>query len=153
VKALRGIDPLPSGKFRLRLQVRGKPLRGTFATREEAAVVRDAALREIADQTMVPIAGSSMVNLGPAFLRKRSSCSCHKPQKSAWKREIPSPSKPRVAGSSPAGRAACFPGVWCNLTIGHLARRGAAVVSASVAATSPSCLPSPSVFFARYAAW
>ena len=62
MKPLRGINPLPSGKFRLRLQIRGKPLRG-FATPEEAAIVRDAALREIADQTMVPVAGSSMVNL------------------------------------------------------------------------------------------
>lgn len=68
---MSGIEELPSGHFRLRMQIGKRKIRGTFATAREAAAMRDAAKREIADETVTPIDGQSIVMLGPTFLRRR----------------------------------------------------------------------------------
>jgi integrase len=68
---MAGIEELPSGHFRLRIQIARRPIRGTFATAQEAADMRDAAKREIADESMTPVDGHSVLSLGPAFLKRR----------------------------------------------------------------------------------
>lgn len=68
---MTGIETLPSGHFRLRMQIAKRSIRGTFATAEEAAAMRDAAKREIADEIMTPTDGQSIITLGPTFLRRR----------------------------------------------------------------------------------
>lgn len=69
---MSNIEELPSGRFRLRLQVNGKPIRGIFATAEEAAEVRDAAKREIADEAMVIVEGQTLPQSERAFFRARA---------------------------------------------------------------------------------
>lgn len=69
---MTGIDPLPSGNFRLRIQVRGHKIAGTYATPEEAAEVRDAARRSLADEEIVPTEGASLAEVTPAFLKSRA---------------------------------------------------------------------------------
>ncbi|MGH7282826.1 MAG: tyrosine-type recombinase/integrase, partial [Polyangiaceae bacterium] len=69
--SIDGIDELPSGRFRVRWQVRGKRVSGTFATAEEAASVRDAALRELADENFEHVDGESPYALTPSFLAAR----------------------------------------------------------------------------------
>jgi integrase len=68
---MSGIEELPSGHFRLRIQIAKRPIRGTFVTAQEAADMRDAAKREIADESMTPVDGHSVLSLGPAFLKRR----------------------------------------------------------------------------------
>lgn len=68
---MSNIEQLASGHFRLRMQIGKRPIRGTFATAAEAAAMRDAAKREIADETVTPVDGHSLVTLGPTFLRRR----------------------------------------------------------------------------------
>lgn len=68
---MTGIEELPSGHFRLRIQIAKQKIRGTFATAAEAAAMRDAAKREVADETVRPVDGHSIVTLGPTYLRRR----------------------------------------------------------------------------------
>ena len=77
--SMQNIEPLPSGTFRLRMQVGKRKISGTFSSASEAADVRDAAKREIADESMVPVEGQSLVELGPAFLRRRPFCRRRRP--------------------------------------------------------------------------
>ena len=68
---MRGLTPLPSGRWRLRMRFCKKKIDEVFATLNEAIRTRDAIRREIADEKMVPVDGESLLKLGPAFLRKR----------------------------------------------------------------------------------
>ncbi len=87
---VRGIDRLPSGRFRLRMQIARKTIKGTFATVEHAIRLRDAALRQVADEQMVPVDGVSLAQLGPAFLRSRESNRDHKTERRRWDRHVAS---------------------------------------------------------------
>lgn len=82
------IEPLPSGHFRLRMQVGKRPIRGTFATAEEAAAVRDAAKREIVDQSMVVVDGDSIVSLKDAFFVGRQGNRGIATEKTRWSSHI-----------------------------------------------------------------
>jgi len=85
---MSNIEPLPSGHFRLRLQVNGKPIRGTFATVEEAIAVRDAAKREIADGRMVIVEGQSLVQSEKAFFLTREGNRSVSDDRLRWKSHL-----------------------------------------------------------------
>src|SRR5580692_6608289 len=84
----RGIDQLPSGRFRLRFRVAKKRINGVFSTLDDAISTRDAAMREIADERMVPVDGSSLRQLGPAFLRSRKGNRNIRTDRGRWERHI-----------------------------------------------------------------
>jgi len=69
---LTGIDQLPSGAWRFRLQFRGEILSGTAATAELAAELRDEMKRQIVDGQLAPTKGASAKTLGPRFLASRA---------------------------------------------------------------------------------
>ncbi len=69
---LTGIDTLPSGSYRLRLQYRGEIISGTAATAELAVAMRDEMKRQIVDGELAPTKGSTTKSLGPRFLASRS---------------------------------------------------------------------------------
>lgn len=74
-----GIDPLPSGRFRMRITSRGKTYAGTFPTLVEALAMRDGVRRQIAASVAVEMRRTeaaqiecTMVGLGAAFLHSRA---------------------------------------------------------------------------------
>lgn len=81
---MSNIEPLPSGHFRLRMQVGKKSIRGTFATVEEAILVRDASKREIADRSMVIVDGQSLVELKDGFFSSRQGNRGIATEKTRW---------------------------------------------------------------------
>jgi len=85
---LRGIDRLPSGRFRLRLQTKHRKVNKVFPTADEAVRVRDAMLREIADAAMVPVEGVSIKELGPRFLKKRDGNRNARTDAERWERHV-----------------------------------------------------------------
>lgn len=85
---MSNIEALPSGHFRLRMQVNGKPLRGTFATLEEAIAVRDAAKREIADEHMVIVEGQTLSQSERAFFRTREGNRGVETEKQRWRSHL-----------------------------------------------------------------
>lgn len=68
---LTGIDPLPSGSFRLRLMYRGEAISGTAPTAELAVAMREEMKRQIIDGELAPTKGSTTKSLGPRFLASR----------------------------------------------------------------------------------
>ena len=86
---MTGIDRLPNGKWRLRKRVNKKPIcNKVFATLEEAVRVRDAILRTLADEVMVPVDGMSLFHLGPRFLRSRINDRSYDDLVSRWNNHI-----------------------------------------------------------------
>ena len=85
---MSNIETLPSGHFRLRMQVGKRAIRGTFATAEEAILVRDAAKREIADQSMVFVDGESLVEMRDAFFLSRQGNRDIANEKTRWSSHI-----------------------------------------------------------------
>lgn len=81
---MKGIDQLPSGRWRVRLQHRGETIGGTETTAEAAAALRDAMKRRIADDELVPTKGASAKLLGPRFLASRSGNRDTKNDESRW---------------------------------------------------------------------
>ncbi len=79
-----GIDALPSGRFRARVQHGGEVISKTFATVEEAIEFRDAVRREIADGTAILSKGQSLHAIGPTFLASRSGNRDNKTDGSRW---------------------------------------------------------------------
>lgn len=67
-----GIDELPSGAFRVRLEHGGALVTKTVATLEMAVQLRDEMKRQIVDGELVPITGATTKMLGPRFLASRS---------------------------------------------------------------------------------
>lgn len=67
----RGIDELPSGKFRVRVQHEGRPIRVPLCrTLEDAMTVRDGLYVAIEEGKYVLVDGITAAQWGPAWLRK-----------------------------------------------------------------------------------
>jgi integrase len=67
----RGIDALPSGKFRVRVQLDGRPIKVPLcATFEDAVKIRDGLYAEIGAGQLVRVDGITAAQWGPAWLRK-----------------------------------------------------------------------------------
>jgi len=80
----KNIDRLPSGRYRLRLQIAGEPFCETFETLEEAVEVRDALLRKIADGERVPTHGETLEDVEKAFLASRLKHRSYDTDESRW---------------------------------------------------------------------
>ncbi len=87
---MRNITPLPSGGFRVRIERAGEVLGGTSATPEEAAALRDALKRQIADDDLVPATGRTIAELGNEFLASRSGNRSSKDDGGRWRKHVAS---------------------------------------------------------------
>jgi integrase len=68
---MTGIDKLPSGKYRVRVQRGHQPVKVPLCeTPEEAVVLRRAILKEIGAGEVVPVGGLSLVQWGPTWLQR-----------------------------------------------------------------------------------
>lgn len=85
---MKGIYQLPSGHWRVSVQVDGRRTRTVVATREEAEQMRDALLAQILDRTLVPVDGSSIYTLGKRFLHSRSGNRSYSDDIKRWTRHI-----------------------------------------------------------------
>lgn len=85
---MTGIDPLPSGHFRVRVQHAKEVLTGTVATLDEALELRDALKREIVDIVATPARGMSLHAMGPRFLASRSGNRDSKTDTGRWHKHI-----------------------------------------------------------------
>jgi integrase len=85
---LTGIDELPSGHFRVRVQHGGAPVAKVFATPDEALRFRDALKREIVDGEFVPVKGVTLHQIGPRFLASRSGNRDTKNDSSRWYKHL-----------------------------------------------------------------
>ncbi|WP_394825005.1 tyrosine-type recombinase/integrase [Pendulispora albinea] len=68
---MTGITPLPSGSFRLRMQIGKKKIDKTRPTLAAVLEIRDATRQLLASGKMIHVSGSSIKQLGPAFLASR----------------------------------------------------------------------------------
>ena len=104
----KGIDRLPSGKFRVRVTSRGGTASQITETLEDARSVRDAIKRAIVDGDMVPARGASMADLGPRYLATRKRERDHGNVSSRWDTHVaPAPwaRKPLTAVTRRDGEA------------------------------------------------
>jgi hypothetical protein len=85
---LTGIDELPSGRFRVRVQHGRASVQKVFATPDEAARFRDALKREIVDGEFVPVKGVTLHQIGPRFLASRSGNRDTKNDSSRWYKHL-----------------------------------------------------------------
>ena len=83
-----GIDKLPSGVFRFRLQHRGEIIGGTAPTPELAMQMRDELKRQIVDGELAPTKGKSAKELGPRFLGSRLGNRSSSDDSSRWHRHV-----------------------------------------------------------------
>lgn len=95
---MTGIDELPSKRFRLRKQVAGQTIKGTFATAKAAADARDRAITSLAAGNYELVDGESIRSLGPRFLGSRNRNRASKTDTSRWEhiKVAPFASKPCV---------------------------------------------------------
>lgn len=68
----KGIEQLPSGRFRLRIRLGGRPVSEVCDTLEDAIATRDAAKRLFVDEGMQAVHGSSLTQLTAPFFRSRA---------------------------------------------------------------------------------
>lgn len=87
---LHHIEVLPSGKHRVRIEVRGVPIRETVTTEAEAIALRDSLLRKIADDEVELVQGSSLKEIGARFLHSRLGHRAYKDDESRWYQHIES---------------------------------------------------------------
>ncbi len=66
---MHGIEPLPSGKFRVRFVRKGRSVSKVVRTVEEAVDLRNAIREELATGEVVPLEGISAANWGETWLR------------------------------------------------------------------------------------
>jgi hypothetical protein len=85
---LPNINVLPSGRHRVRIEHAGDVLGGTVDTEVEAIALRDALKRQIADRDMVPVVGSTLVDLTSSFLSSRLKNRSSANDERRWHRHI-----------------------------------------------------------------
>ena len=95
-----GVEKLPSGNFRFRLEHRGKVLRGTYGTPEEAAEVRAETKRAIALGHVELVEHGSIAEIGPAFLKSREGNRGYATESRRWNLHIAKSSLGRRAARS-----------------------------------------------------
>lgn len=71
MRVAEGVDQLPSGNYRWRVEHGGEVVSGTCATVEEAIATRAATIQQIVDGELVPASGLSLKDIGPKFLASR----------------------------------------------------------------------------------
>ena len=102
---MHGIEPLPSGKFRVRFIRKGRSVSETVATIETAVQLRDAIRDELASGETVPLEGLSAAGWGETWLRDfRSANRAFKTERGRYQRHIataPWARKPLRAVESP----------------------------------------------------
>lgn len=80
----KGIDPLPSGNFRWRLNYEGAALSGVEATEELAESVRAETLRQLIDGDLRPARDVTLASVGGKFLASRKGNRDKKSDSGRW---------------------------------------------------------------------
>lgn len=71
MRVAEGVDRLPSGHHRWRVEHLGAVVSGTCETAAEAIAARAATLQRIVDGDLVPVTGPTLKSIGPKFLASR----------------------------------------------------------------------------------